>query len=264
MLPINRWPRPSSPSAAAPFEASADLPLEIGETEPAPAEDENVKIVGPLRIGIPLFNIYLNEADELSRRLTTELAEWAMELHRPIGETPIALAHSLAGSSATVGFNDLSHLARMLEHAQMRSQAIGHGTPEEARLFVDAAEEVRRLLHQFAAGFLKEPSPELLARLAEHEIDFGAPARGGHRGRRPAARPPAVGALDEAPDAGAHLDRAEAQPGRAAASRRAGARCRAWRSRHAPVMAQTQPALGAVSGFGDARTAASTRWAWPN
>lgn len=146
----------------------------MGEPEPAPvaatSEDENVKVVGPLRIGIPLFNIYLNEADELSRRLTTELAEWAMELHRPIGEAPIALAHSLAGSSATVGFNDLSQLARSLEHAQMRSQAIGYGTPEEARLFVDSAEEIRRLLHQFAAGFLKEPGPELLQRLAEHEI----------------------------------------------------------------------------------------------
>ncbi len=133
-------------------------------------DDEQVKVVGPLRIGIPLFNIYLNEADELSRRLTTEVAEWAMELHRPIGETPIALAHSLAGSSATVGFADLSHLARLLEHAQARSLAIGHGTPDEARLFVDAAEEIRRLLHQFAAGFLREPAPELMARLAEHEL----------------------------------------------------------------------------------------------
>ena len=127
-------------------------------------------MVGPLRIGIPLFNIYLNEADELSRRLSTEVAEWAMELHRPIGETPIALAHSLAGSSATVGFADLSQLARLLEHAQARSLAIGHGNTEEARLFVDAAEEIRRLLHQFAAGFLKEPAPELLERLAAHEL----------------------------------------------------------------------------------------------
>ncbi len=152
---------PDAVSEAA-FEAEAPAPL--------PVDDEQVKIVGPLRIGIPLFNIYLNEADELSRRLTTEVAEWAMELHRPIGETAIALAHSLAGSSATVGFTDLSQLARSLEHALMRSQAIGHGTDEEARLFVDAAEEVRRLLHQFAAGFLKEPAPELLARLAEHEV----------------------------------------------------------------------------------------------
>ncbi len=134
-------------------------------------DDDQVKVVGHLRIGIPLFNIYLNEADELSRKLTTEAAEWAMELHRPIGEIPVAIAHSLSGSSATVGFSELSHLARLLEHALMRSHAIGYGSPEEAKLFVDAAEEVRWLLHQFAAGFLKAASPELLQRLAEHELN---------------------------------------------------------------------------------------------
>ena len=173
---------PGAPALIEPLSASTtdfDLPFDAAPLVEPPTEpvaeagatdDEHVKVVGPLRIGIPLFNIYLNEADELSRRLSTEVAEWAMELHRPIGETPIALAHSLAGSSATVGFADLSHLARLLEHAQARSLAIGHGTAEEARLFVDAAEEIRRLLHQFAAGFLKEPAPELLARLAEHEL----------------------------------------------------------------------------------------------
>jgi len=151
--------------------AEAVEAIEAAVEEPAPfVDDDQVRIVGPLRISIPLFNIYLNEADELSRKLTTEVAEWAMELHRPVGEMPIALAHSLAGSSATVGFADLSQLARTLEHALMRSQAIGHGTPEEGRLFVDGAEEVRRLLHQFAAGFLKAPAPELLERLAEHEV----------------------------------------------------------------------------------------------
>ena len=155
----------AAPDAASPSEATVAQPVEVDRSD-----DELVKVVGPLRISIPLFNIYLNEADELSRRLTTEVAEWAMELHRPIGEAPIALAHSLAGSSATVGFADLSHLARVLEHAQMRSQSIGHGTPEEAQLFVAATEEIRRLLHQFAAGFLREPSAELLQRLAEHEV----------------------------------------------------------------------------------------------
>ncbi|HEV7575537.1 MAG TPA: Hpt domain-containing protein [Caldimonas sp.] len=158
--------------APADFAASGMVDFEVGSDAGAgetPA-DEHVKIVGPLRIGIPLFNIYLNEADELSRRLMTEVAEWAMELHRPVGEVPIALAHSLAGSSATVGFTDLSHLARSLEHALARTQVIGHGTDEEARLFVNAAEDIRRLLHQFAAGFLLQPSAELLARLAEHEL----------------------------------------------------------------------------------------------
>ncbi len=150
------------------------VPAEAAEaTEPA-ADEEPVKVIGSLRIGIPLFNIYLNEADELSRRLTVEMAEWAMELHQPVAESSVALAHSLAGSSATVGFADLSHLARLLEHALALTHAIGHGTAEDAALFVAAAEEIRRLLHQFAAGFLKQPSPELLQRLADHELTSAA------------------------------------------------------------------------------------------
>ena len=117
-----------------------------------------------------------------------------MELHRPVGETAIALAHSLAGSSATVGFMDLSHLARSVENALTRSQAIGHGNDEEGRLFVHAAEEVRRLLHQFAAGFLKEPQPELLQRLLDHEITSA---------RRLEASTAAHDLVEEATDAGA-------------------------------------------------------------
>ena len=153
-LPVEAAPpaEPVEVDAIAEAAPAADVVVVEAAPEEATEEaaEEHVKMVGPLRISIPLFNIYLNEADELSRRLTTELAEWAMELHRPIGEAPIALAHSLAGSSATVGFADLSQLARTLEHAQTRSRAIGVGTAEEARLFVDAAEEIRRLLHQFA------------------------------------------------------------------------------------------------------------------
>ncbi len=138
--------------------------------EPAPADDEQVKVIGDLRIGIPLFNIYLNEADELSRRLSTELSEWSMESDLPLGESTAALAHSLAGSSATVGYVELSALARSLEHALMRSMAIGKATPGEPQLFNDAAEEIRRLLHQFAAGFLHRVSAPLMKRLEQHEL----------------------------------------------------------------------------------------------
>ncbi len=133
-------------------------------------DEEPVKLIGPLRISIPLFNIFLNEADEQSRRLCTEMAEWALEQdHHGVPESSVALAHSLAGNSATVGFADLSALARALEHALMRSQLAGHGREGEAVLFVDAADEIRRLLHQFAAGFLPQVQPGLMDRLAEHE-----------------------------------------------------------------------------------------------
>ncbi|MBT3066923.1 Hpt domain-containing protein [Rhodoferax sp. U11-2br] len=134
------------------------------ETPSEPAE-EQVKVIGTLRIGIPLYNVYLNEADEWSRRLLTELTEWSMELAQPVPDSTIGLAHSLAGSSATVGFLALSELARALEHALEHTHLGEAGLPEHAQLFVDAAEDIRRLLHQFAAGFLKQPDPEVLAAL---------------------------------------------------------------------------------------------------
>ena len=119
------------------------------------AAEEQVKVIGDLRLGIPLYNVFLNEADEWSRRLQVELSEWAMELHRPLADSSIALAHSLGGIGATVGFTALSELARTLEHALEHVQLHDAGTAEHAAVFSDAAEDIRRLLHQFAAGFLK-------------------------------------------------------------------------------------------------------------
>ncbi len=161
---------PDHTPADSPVEAVVELVAEPVPEAFAEDSDEQVKVIGPLRISIPLFNIYLNEADELSRRLVTELSEWSVDHERqPVTDTAIALAHSLAGSSATVGYADLSALARALEHGLERSQAAGHGRPGEATLFIDVAEEIRRLLHQFAAGFLRAADPQLGERLAEHE-----------------------------------------------------------------------------------------------
>ena len=124
--------------------------------------EEPVKVIGPLRIGIPLYNVYLNEADEWSRRLLVELSEWALELHRPVSDATVALAHSLGGSSATVGFVALSEIARALEQALQHVQLHARSEEKHAQVFSLAAEDIRRLLHQFAAGFLKEPDREIL------------------------------------------------------------------------------------------------------
>ncbi|WP_296445840.1 Hpt domain-containing protein [Rhodoferax sp. UBA5149] len=155
------------------------------EPEPEPASlvepdlEEQVKVIGTLRIGIPLYNVYLNEADEWSRRLLTELSEWALELHRPVSDTTVGLAHSLSGSSATVGFMALSEIARALEQALRHVQLHAQGFAEHAKVFIEAAEDIRRLLHQFAAGFLKQPDPALLDALkAILEIEF-PPVAGG-------------------------------------------------------------------------------------
>src|SRR5450830_1077213 len=165
----------------------AELVSDAADVQPEPQQaslldldlEDQVKVIGSLRIGIPLYNVYLNEADELSRRLLTELSEWALELHRPVSETTVALAHSLAGSSATVGFFALSEMARALEHALQHVRLHVQGIPEHAQVFMAAAEDMRRLLHQFAAGFLKEPDQALLDALkAILEIEFPAVAAG--------------------------------------------------------------------------------------
>ncbi len=163
---------PELASAASPEPEPLDVPTSAPDVAAGGAEelvDEQTKVIGPLRIGIKLYNVYLNEADEWSRRLCTGLVEWAMECHEPVNEQAEALAHSLAGASATVGFQPLSDIARALENAigavSLHQQAGQPASAEQAQLFVEASEEIRRLLHQFAAGFYKEPHPELLEAL---------------------------------------------------------------------------------------------------
>lgn len=140
------------------------------EPEPAPVDpDEGFKVIGPLRISIALFNIFLNEADELSRKLSIGLAEWAVEMDQPVPQSCEVQAHALAGNAGTVGYDDLSALARELEHTLGRAQRAVHYEEADAELFVRAADDIRRLLHQFAAGFLKPNDPDVIARLHAYQ-----------------------------------------------------------------------------------------------
>ncbi len=154
-------PEPAQPAVA---EAPA---APVAEVAGAAGTDDQVKVIGPLRIGIALYNVYLNEADEWSRQLATEVGEWALETHERLSDSPIALAHSLAGSSATVGFHSLSGMARLFEAALQHLQMQGSGTREQGLVLVAAADELRRLLHQFAAGLLREPSEGTLQALRD-------------------------------------------------------------------------------------------------
>ncbi len=169
----------AEPAMTAKVQVPEVADVQVADAEMAGASDaaldDQIKVIGALRIGIPLYNVYLNEADEWSRRLVTEVAEWAIELHQPVGDSAVALAHSLAGSSATVGFEALSTIARALEHALQHSQTHYSQSValEYSKVFVDASEDIRRLLHQFAAGFLKEPDAGVLERI--HGLDFSAP-----------------------------------------------------------------------------------------
>ena len=165
-----------STETVMPDYAAEPVASNVIEPESEVESEESVKVIGPLRLSIPLYNVYLNEADEWSRRLQVELSEWALELHEPLPDSLASLAHSLIGSSATVGFLALSELARSLEQALQHVQLHGRGTVAHAEVFSDAAEDIRRLLHQFAAGFLKEADEEVLSQLQSIiETEFPAP-----------------------------------------------------------------------------------------
>ncbi|MGP1682256.1 MAG: Hpt domain-containing protein, partial [Giesbergeria sp.] len=168
-LPVEMGTPEGQESGAQDAESEMSVPVLTDEA----VTDDSIKVIGHLRIGIPLYNVYLNEADEWSRRLATCLQEWALELHERLPDAAVALAHSLAGSSATVGVDALSQTARLLEHALEHVQLQPVGEPEQAAVFLRAADEVRRLLHQFAAGFLKPADEEIhqeLRSILETEI----------------------------------------------------------------------------------------------
>jgi chemosensory pili system protein ChpA (sensor histidine kinase/response regulator) len=157
----------ASPSAQLLMHPSA-LPL-------TPAADDEFKQIGDLRIPIGLHNIYLNEADELMRKLTTELDEWRFEgsnssnAHdHAVPEGAMAAAHTLAGTSATVGLSALANLGYDLEAALLACQAQQHQPTEHDHTVLNrTAEEMRKLLHQFAAGFIKTADADTVDSIAE-------------------------------------------------------------------------------------------------
>jgi chemosensory pili system protein ChpA (sensor histidine kinase/response regulator) len=74
------------------------------------------------------------------------LQQWLQEPADAIPDDAIALAHSLAGSSGTVGFKALSELARLLEHALLHLQPQGYASALQIQQCVTASDEVRRCI----------------------------------------------------------------------------------------------------------------------
>ncbi|MEZ5605844.1 MAG: Hpt domain-containing protein [Burkholderiaceae bacterium] len=194
---------PPAPTDTVPVLAEATS----AEAEPAPTASTEAAVtwVGSLRISTPLFNVYLSEADQWSDQLVTDLAEWGRHVEAPVPERAMARAHSLAGSSATVGFAALSELARAVEHALERLQGQASGSPQQHQTLARAADEIRSLLHQFAAGLLKEPDAQVLAAVRALEP--------GEAGTLPAGMVPlSLAATDSATTASAPTEPMHARP----------------------------------------------------
>ena len=133
---------------------------------PEVTRNDNIKQIGPIEISVALHNIYLAESDALVRQLSGDFDEWRHEMERPVSVIAVTAAHSLAGTSATVGFKPLQEIAQSLE---ILLQQLGRAPvplllPEFDTL--DAVlERVRFMLQLFALGELADPEPQLVHRL---------------------------------------------------------------------------------------------------
>ena len=129
---------------------------------PAPLDD-NTKRIGKLEIPLPLYNIYLAETDEIVRLLTRDFSEWRHEPHRLVTPEALKAAHTLGGTSATVGFVALTEIAHALEMALDTPAPVLEDA--ERDLLDETVECARAMLQQFALGEIAEPNPGLVARL---------------------------------------------------------------------------------------------------
>ncbi|MGB9988249.1 hybrid sensor histidine kinase/response regulator [Massilia sp. SM-13] len=152
------------------------LPVATAPTPVTPSADDNVKFVGRLAIPLPLYNIYLAESDELVRHLARDFGEWRHEPRRPVSAQALHAAHTLAGTSGTVGFKALRELAFALETALQVVQAPAPQLdPAQHDLLDFTVERIRQMLQSFAAGDMPDEQPELIAALAAMARELAQP-----------------------------------------------------------------------------------------
>jgi chemosensory pili system protein ChpA (sensor histidine kinase/response regulator) len=135
-------------------------------TPPSVEHDDNVKHIGDLEIPLPLYNIYLHESDDLVRKLVQDFGEWRHEPRRPVNPEALQAAHTLAGTSGTVGFKALRELALALEDTlEVLLPPAPHLDQVQHDLLDFTMERIRQMLHSFAAGELPDAQPELIGAL---------------------------------------------------------------------------------------------------
>ncbi|WP_036170079.1 Hpt domain-containing protein [Massilia sp. 9096] len=161
-------PEPDAEPEPLPAQSAAQLPDNVLAF---PQDEDNVKRVGDLEIPLPLYNIYLGESEELLRVLAADFADWRLEPLRAVSAQALKAAHTLGGTSATVGFQALRDIATMLEAALQ--VAVPPLSEEQFALLDETVERVRIMLQVFGLGELAPAQPELLARLEGLRDELG-------------------------------------------------------------------------------------------
>jgi chemosensory pili system protein ChpA (sensor histidine kinase/response regulator) len=165
-LPAPEDEEPQMQAGPAPVAQTEPAPV-LGNLGEPPGTDAGTRRVGELEIARALYDIYLAETDELLRTLVREAEEWRREPLRPVSPEALKAAHTLAGTSATVGFAALRDLAGALEGVLEKLAVAAPPALEEAQRDLPGAvlERVGAMLQAFALGELAPPQADLLEQL---------------------------------------------------------------------------------------------------
>ncbi len=183
-LPATPYEVPS-PIATGPLNGGAhqtpalfmvpSLPAQQAESADAESDDES-KVIGPVSVSLPLYNIYVSEADENLRQMTQDFAEWQHEASRGVSDQALRLSHTLAGSAATVGAAPVHDLAAALEQVLLTCKREHRTlTRRQVDLLAHSVVTLGQMQSAFAAGDYPQADPFVLADLQALETELRQP-----------------------------------------------------------------------------------------
>ncbi len=150
--------------------ALATRVMEGGEPEAAPTAVEEAapatRRVGELEIPLALYTIYLDETEALVAQLEQDFDAWRADPERRATEEAVKAAHTLAGTSSTVGFTALRDVAHALEAVLEKLAVPGPELDGAGRELLEAAlARARTMLQVFSLGELAPNQPDLVRQL---------------------------------------------------------------------------------------------------
>lgn len=184
--PVDEWDEADAPSPAP--EAAPGFVLETPQAPPsapalpafeaAPEIQPAQTLVSGLATQAQLEPDaeFLQQAENLSQQIEAQLALWlsqeAAPTHLP-GETATH-ASELSRLAWAAGCAEIATLAHQLQRCMQRMAADAPMAQRKTCQY--AAEEIRRLLHQFAAGFMRRTHPQVIEALYQLYAQLPEPA----------------------------------------------------------------------------------------
>ena len=146
-----------------------ELQLHQKSEQSSPVSTHALSLVPlPLIASPALQKIYLKEAQQLVAQLNTALQAWLLSPDEHLLQTAAHAAHSLAGSSATVGVSSMSALSTALEQVLQLLTDAAHADPITSDLLMQSATILAAQLHNLSIGIIPDSQLVLVEKLLTH------------------------------------------------------------------------------------------------